>query len=518
MEVIVFDKCIAAAALCCLLIGLADPTTTSAQPRYQFLPEIRLNGDTATSHYQFTGFGNCHCIAEFGGNPYILWQGNQDPDTLLHVYLSRSTDRGISFLPEVRVDVNPAYHADYYGPAMLIDSTGIIYAAWTEWAASSDRIVISRSTDGGATFNARVWVDSNGDNYPGLPALAGRGDTVYCTWVAERSQSNSTLTQYVARSTDRGVTFGTPVIVDTSSNLLIAQASIATDGAGRVFVAWRDDRSNHQGYPYHVYCARSLDGGVTFTPAVRCDVPGAVSGTFACVGVDRSGQHVYTAHKERLDSGDYGIFVGASSDGGVSFQTGLRLDTAGAGSDAPNLAVSSSGRVVVTWMDYRSGASPSDVYFAYSTDGGSGFSISQRANARPNSSTLWAPQVAIGAGETAYVCWTDGYMRFAKGVPGSQGISEATPHVQAPFMVLGPNSNPARHDVLFRARSAEERLPAEVRIYDETGRERVHISGIGVLPWNLGDETGRPVSPGIYFYRWTFGSARGTGKLTVIRD
>jgi hypothetical protein len=309
-------------------------------------------------------------------------------------------------------------------------------------------------------------------------------------------------------------------------------SSVGAAGPGDVFLSWRDNRTDTIAqYPFHVYFVKSTDGGSSFTPAVRVDTPGEVSGSFPCLAVDDIGQHVMITHKERSLIEGYGIFSAQSNDGGSTFSLVGRLDSS-ADSDVPSLALRDAFHAYLVWFDTRHGG---NVYFSYSTDGGVSFSHGQRVNGDFDSVAYWAPHVALGRGDTVFVCWTDGRLGssnpdvcFAKGYPSVGGIAdevEGEARLQSQVRVT---PSPAR-DVIRFTLLARRPTSITLEVSDACGRIVRQFRDIEVrsgLPryveWNTRDARSK-VPAGIYFYRWYAGSrgspsASETGSFCLVQS
>jgi hypothetical protein len=509
--------------LFCLLLFLAFGRVNLVSAGYQFLTDVRVNNDAPGVNYHYTGFTNGHCIGLMGRNPIIVWAGGPQGGGQDHIFVSRSQDGGLTFLPPVRVDTQLVVAKSMY-PTLLVDSTLGVCVAWSDSSPDGWRLYFARSTDGGASFGARVRVDSAGGYDAQLPCMVSDPSAVYCVFVARRTSQPSELhcNVYLAKSLDGGASFARAVVVD--SGFYASAPTIAEALNGDLSVAWRDDRTdtvNH--YPFHVYSTRSTDGGVTFSPAVRVDTPGMVSGTFPCIATDSSGRNVWVAHKQRNATGNYDIFVAHSTDGGQTFVTGLRLDTTD--SDVPNLTLSTSGRLLCAWHDSRLGGF-GDVYFSYSTDGGNVFTPGQRVNT-PETSGVLDPNIAVSTGDTAFVCWTDRRsgqftpdIYFARGVPLPEGCSEASGlGWRSPVAVSC--RVPGGTQALFAVAPANA-LIKTLAVYDAAGRRMwsTRRPGNSVI-WDLTSRNGIPVAPGVYFYYWTADSpdkpCAGSGRFNVVR-
>jgi len=124
------------------------------------------------------------------------------------------------------------------------------------------RLWYRRSTDGGATWDEPVQVETASTHGIGLPQLLAAGDTVL---LAFTDGTNGRI--FVARSLDGGTTFATPFALGTTTNTPWAGDS-SFDGAismaagtGVTYLVWASSTSE-------VVVRRSFDGGSHWTRAV----------------------------------------------------------------------------------------------------------------------------------------------------------------------------------------------------------------------------------------------------------
>lgn len=91
----------------------------------------------------------------------------------------------------------------------------------------------------GGRWSAPALVHADGWHYPGCPvngpAVAARGDTVVVAWF---TGARDTARVLVARSTDGGATFAPPVRVDDGTP--IGRVALELDGDGTPLVAWME--------------------------------------------------------------------------------------------------------------------------------------------------------------------------------------------------------------------------------------------------------------------------------------
>ncbi len=148
-----------------------------------FSSNKRVSDDTADI-YQYTPD-----IAAGGGIIGIVW----DDDRENSLYFSNSTDGGITFSPNKRV--NSFTGGMHQTGSIAINNDGYMCVAWE---GSGIDIYFANSTDGGATISPSQRVnDDSGSDYQRWPSLALRDRTIYIAWQDDR---NGNYDIYFSRS------------------------------------------------------------------------------------------------------------------------------------------------------------------------------------------------------------------------------------------------------------------------------------------------------------------------------
>ncbi|MBE0645799.1 MAG: exo-alpha-sialidase [Bacteroidetes bacterium] len=221
----------------------------------------------------------------YSGNIYASWTdftkyGSNDPRDSSVIVFARSTDRGESFEPFVRVSdkAGDAIDSDetMEGAVPAVGPEGQIYIAW----AGPDGLYFDRSLDGGRTFGTdKVIADMPGgwdidisgiSRSNGLPVTVAdissssyRGN-VYVNWVDQRHGDPDV---FVATSTDQGETWSAPIRVndDAIGNGRDQFFTWATVDplTGELWVVFHD-RRRYGSDSTDVSIAHSSDGGQTF--------------------------------------------------------------------------------------------------------------------------------------------------------------------------------------------------------------------------------------------------------------
>jgi hypothetical protein len=179
-------------------------------------------GSTATCSIPASGTGPAQSFPAF--NVYVSYARFTGTNNSAQIYLSRSTDCGVTWSKDVKV--NPGT-AKPQGSVLAIDpNSGAVYLAWRQFQLDTtqpDAMKVVKSTDGGATFGPPVTVsnivpfDLNQSSY-GIRTLsfptmgvdsAGR---VYVAWAA-RQTTNGDSRIFLSTSAD-GSAWSAPQMVE----------------------------------------------------------------------------------------------------------------------------------------------------------------------------------------------------------------------------------------------------------------------------------------------------------------
>ena len=210
--------------------------------------------------------GNVHVVGHYG--------------ILEPVYYFRSTDGGASFTGPVQINDSTGGSFPLVPLSIAVDRNGVIHVVWDDYRnGGSPDIYYANSSDGGLSFTPNVKVnDSVGteksQTYPSL-AVDNNGN-IHVAWLDFRSGEADI---YYAKSTDGGLSFSTNVKVNDvgAGTARYHDPTIAVDSQGHIHVVWVAKHGEIMG----IFYAESADGGVSFRPSVRVndDIGGA--GKFA---------------------------------------------------------------------------------------------------------------------------------------------------------------------------------------------------------------------------------------------
>jgi len=148
-----------------------------AQGNYTFGPSIRVNDDPPGTVFHCIRSSGQRGIACFGDTVYIAWDDEREP--LRSVYFSRNTDGGQTWSPNFRIS-QPGVSSGAAG--LALDGLGRIYATWMTIDSNNNRdVYFAKSTDGGLTFSAPVLVNDTTRTVQQMPSIAvdSSGQKIY---------------------------------------------------------------------------------------------------------------------------------------------------------------------------------------------------------------------------------------------------------------------------------------------------------------------------------------------------
>jgi hypothetical protein len=190
---------------------------------------------------------------------YVVWQTRRaDGGSALR--FSRSMNWGESFSKAIDVAASAPAQSFY---TMSVSPQGTIYLSWL----SSSAVYIARSTDRGASFQPPVRITEN-DSCPCCrPSISFTGDrNVHVAW--RRVVDDNIRDIFLSTSSDGGDTWkpGVRVAEDNWKLNGCPHSGAATAVLGkRLFVAWTTVRDSKG----QLYLAWSDDAGRTFSPRVK---------------------------------------------------------------------------------------------------------------------------------------------------------------------------------------------------------------------------------------------------------
>lgn len=227
-------------------------------------------------------------------------------------------------------------------PWMAVDNSsssfsGNVYAVWTHFTATSDMILLSRSTNHGLTWSRAIQINPASQNgaVQGSQVAVGPKGEVYVSYELFTG-TGATGKHEVAKSTNGGVSFGAAV----------AQTPQFTN--------------------------------LTFCIDYRCN-------SFPALAVNPKTGFIYDVYTDQPGANSKTRFVRSKTAGGLTFTTPAIINDATAGQRLmPAVSSDLSGDVNISWFDTRhSPTNPDvlDIFATYTKDNGASFAKNVQVNA-----------------------------------------------------------------------------------------------------------------------------------------
>lgn len=304
-----------------------------------------------------------------------------------------SFDGGLTWVDALFEGTPHPWHSD---PGLTVDTSGNFYAVVLSFNPDVDwsSIYVYKSTDWGVSWAEPYKVVDSALNYFEDKELMACDRTnspnngnLYVAWARF---SNQTWIDwiFVSRSTDGGVSFQAPVQVSDYSSVQWPVPAVGPNG--EVYIAWFD-----YNWP-RISIDKSTNGGVAFGPDIGVQNVNGYSDEinggilvfpFPAMDVDITGGpyngYVYIAYMD-YGATDTDILFTHSTDGGNNWSTPIRIndDPQGNGCDQfhPWAFVDTDGTINVVFYDRRNDPANllMDVYLTQSTDGGLTWSTNKR--------------------------------------------------------------------------------------------------------------------------------------------
>jgi hypothetical protein len=215
-------------------------------------------------------FHGLHTAAD--GSIYVSWIDDREGKAA--PFITRSSDGGVTWEPNRRVGTGEA--CPCCRTALATGSDGTLFVAWRAVFPGNIRdIVVARSSDHGFTWSDPVRVHTDDWTYPGCPHAGpsiqvDAANHLHVTWWTGKEGAAGV---FYTQSVDGGRTFGTPVALGVAKYSQPAHVQMALGAGGEVVVAWDDGTREVP----QVVVRVSRDGGDTFGPAARVSAPQRVA-------------------------------------------------------------------------------------------------------------------------------------------------------------------------------------------------------------------------------------------------
>ena len=363
---------------------------------------------------------------------------------------------------------------DQVGPSICVDHTGGAFVAWSDGRDDVGDVYAQHlDATGGPLWTENgvaVCVAAGGqDAITVQPAATG---DVLLAWVDRRTGSPDIYGQKLEVSAGGPLWLpgGKPICTASESQY---RPALCSDDTGGAIVAWFDYR-NASGPPWNldIYAQRIAADGAAVWPlngAVVCAAPDAQRDVD--LAADGQGGAFLAWEDNRLGTGREDIYAQRfDAMGQPAWQVDGRAVCTAAGNQQRPDVVAGAGGMIVAWPDDREVLYEADVYCDRVADDPT--AVVERPSAALSIAVAGSPERGLST------------------------VSLTLPHTTT----------------------------ATVEIFDVRGRRvrvlsaaRVRVAGMHRLPWNHSDQSGRPVTSGVYLVRATAGGEAAVARVVVIR-
>lgn len=341
---------------------------------------------------QTPGFKQTASIKSGAGRLHVVYDNTVGE--LQSVFYQQSVDGGVSYLPPVRVSPPDIVN---FTPDVAISPSGAIYVVWSGIFNQGRAILISRSTNGGASFSAPQAISTG--RFGQTPKInISQNGIIYVTYFDSNSNGTTSGT-YITSLQETAFPIASRPGLISNAGAFSEQTSVLFDSQQNIYIVYGDSNTGIS------YLVTANSSGRNFSLPMPIATGSPNFATHATAFIDGQ-DNIYVAANTG-PTGGFNIYFTKSTDKGRTFSTPQIIPNSFAGS-SPVIAMSRSG-LIVSWTELLD---PLKIVSVKSTNGGTTFG----AKTVLSSNTLnrsFNSAATINRG-TAFFCWVS-----EVGEPGS---------------------------------------------------------------------------------------------------
>ncbi|MEI8133860.1 MAG: T9SS type A sorting domain-containing protein [bacterium] len=247
-------------------------------------------------------------VIDTKSNIHLVWTGNRvnaQPD----IWYTRSTDQGKSWTVPVSIsdaDDSSKYAQDF--PSIACDSNDNLYVSYLDsretqrMLSPNVHLYLTTSNDGGKSWSMHKKADVFTGGIGGTCECCA--EKIACSpegnlFIVFRSNINNVRDIWLARSTNRGISFEPPLKIVTGDWNInacpVSGPNIAIDRNSNAHIVWRDSRDDSA--KIHLYYAFVPSASVTTPANQRFDAEGSQAPNYADIAISPSGNFRIIAYE-----------------------------------------------------------------------------------------------------------------------------------------------------------------------------------------------------------------------------
>lgn len=361
-----------------------------------------------------------------GDDVHVVWLGSPS-GTELVLYYASSSNEGTSFGTGTQLSGSSTV-----SDLSITCNGDNLVVSWSESGTDESSAMKARaSSNGGNTFNSELTVSSADDISVNAPSSTNDGsNNFYISWTRIDSNDNNKIV--VARSTNSGTSWNTPVQVDDVGDDTQRGLSSITASSSRVGVIWVDVYDgNGASSDADIFYSYSTNDGSSWSSMEEAGSDQYYEADSYATALAHSNNYLYSVYWDGGDNDPQGdsngndvmnddgdIFFRRSADDGESWDDAVVIsnsDDDGRSYDPPSYSSyyysyyrsdisASSSNVYVVWSNYDYDKTQWEIRFSASSNSGSTWSEPEVISANDDEVNSYAPTI-ISNGDDIYVAW-----------------------------------------------------------------------------------------------------------------